>query len=177
MRSIRLLLGALSLASATVFAQQNTIVLGPGPWVFDTYEAGTRIEVSVVARPLSHPWSLAFLPDGGILVTERAGRLRLVRDGRLLPDPVADMPEVSNAALAGLLDLALHPQFEQNHLVYFTYSKPLGDVVATALGLPIFTAIGGATLLFLWMDASPLNDLASEAYSLASNDMMPALPT
>jgi aldose sugar dehydrogenase len=115
-------------------AQRATIVLGDGPWTFDTYEPNTRIRVAVVARPLSHPWSLAFLPNGDILVTERAGRLRLVRDGKLMPDPVADMPAVSNAPLAGLLDLALHPNFADNGLVYFTYSKPLGDVVANALG-------------------------------------------
>jgi glucose/arabinose dehydrogenase len=115
-------------------AQRQTITLGEGPWSFDTYEPDTRIKVTVLARPLSHPWSLAFLPNGDILVTERAGRLRLVRDGKLLPDPVADMPEVSSAPLAGLLDLALHPDFAQNGLVYFSYSKPIGDVVANALG-------------------------------------------
>lgn len=114
-------------------AQNGLIILGDGPWTFRTHEAGTEIRVSVVARPLSHPWSLAFLPNGDTLVTERQGRLRLVRDGELLPDPVADMPMVSHAPLAGLMDLALHPRFAANGLVYFTYSNPLSDGVANTL--------------------------------------------
>jgi glucose/arabinose dehydrogenase len=119
---------------AESLAQPRTSPLDDGPWLFDTYEEGTRIRVSVMARPLSHPWSLVFLPDGGILITERDGRLRLVRDGALLPEPVAEMPEVSRAPLAGLMDLALHPRFDENQLVYFTYSKPIEDSVATILG-------------------------------------------
>ena len=114
-------------------AQREPIVLGEGPWIFETYEEGRSIRVSVLARGLSHPWSLAFLPNGDMLVTERAGRLRLVRDGKLVPEPVAEMPAVSNAPLAGLMDLALHPRFADSGLVYFTYSKPIGDVVANTL--------------------------------------------
>ena len=114
-------------------AQQRSNPLDAGPWLFDTHEDETRIRVSIVARPLSHPWGLAFLPNGDLLITERDGRLRLVRDGKLLPESVADMPDVSSAPLAGLLDIALHPRFEENAQVYFTYSKPLGEVVATAL--------------------------------------------
>ena len=56
--------------------------LGEGPWVIDTAEQH-RIRVSVVTKGLSHPWAIAFLPDGGMLVTERPGRLRVVRDGAL----------------------------------------------------------------------------------------------
>jgi len=121
-------------ASPAVLGQSAEPVLGEGPWIYDTYEDDTRIRVSLVARGLSHPWSLAFLPNGDMLVTERAGRLRLVRQGRLLDEPVADMPEVSRAPLAGLMDLALHPRFEDNGFVYFTYSKPLDSDVAIALG-------------------------------------------
>jgi len=119
--------------SADGHAQRRSEPLGEGPWQFDTYEDGSSIRVSIVARPLSHPWSLVFLPGGDMLVSERDGRLRLIRDGELLPDSVADIPEVSRAALAGLMDLALHPRFADNGLIYFTYSKPLGDVVATSL--------------------------------------------
>ena len=121
-------------SSEGVVGQNAEPVLGKGPWTYDTHEENTRIRVTVVARGLSHPWSIAFLPNGDMLVTERAGRLRLVRDGRLLEVPVADMPEVSRAPLAGLMDLALHPRFDENRYVYFTYSKPLESAVAIALG-------------------------------------------
>jgi glucose/arabinose dehydrogenase len=76
---------------------------------------------------------MAFLPDGGILVTERDGRLRIVRNGALDPQPIAGVPEVSKARLAGLMDIALHPQFATNHLVYLTYSKADPVTYKTAL--------------------------------------------
>ncbi|HEX6997229.1 MAG TPA: PQQ-dependent sugar dehydrogenase [Gammaproteobacteria bacterium] len=106
--------------------------LGEGPWILSTAEGEVR--VSVLARGLEHPWALAFLPDGTMLVTERVGRLRVIRDGRLEPQPVAGMPEVSHAFLAGLMDLALHPRFAVNGWVYFTYSKPTEEGVANAIG-------------------------------------------
>ncbi len=106
--------------------------LGDGPWVFEA--AGeVEVRVSIVARGLEHPWALAFLPGGDMLVTETPGRLRLIRDGELVADPVAALPPVSNAPLAGLLDLTLHPGFEANGLVYFTYSKPGEDGVSNTL--------------------------------------------
>ena len=67
---------------------------------------------------------MAFLPDGGILVTERPGRLRIVRNGVLDPNPIAGVPQVQAQGLAGLMDLALHPHFSENKLIYFTYHKP-----------------------------------------------------
>ena len=107
--------------------------LGDGPWVFDTAEQH-KIRVVVVAKGLSHPWSLAFLPDGNLLVTERVGRLRLIRDGFLHPLPVAGLPKVQAIRLGGLMDVALHPKFAENRLIYFTYTKPgEKDRIATAL--------------------------------------------
>jgi glucose/arabinose dehydrogenase len=67
---------------------------------------------------------LAFLPDGSLLVTERAGRLRIIRNNVLDPEPIAGMPAVLDRNLKGLNDLALHPNFAQNRLLYFTYYKP-----------------------------------------------------
>jgi len=65
------------------------------------------IKVSIVSRGLSHPWSLAFLPDGTMLITERTGRLRVVRNGVLDPNPVAGVPQVlSRGTMAGLMDIA-----------------------------------------------------------------------
>jgi aldose sugar dehydrogenase len=99
-------------------------VLGEGPWDLDTEEA--RIRVTVVTRDLVSPWGMAFLPDGGMLVTERPGRLRVIRNGVLDPAPIEGVPEVRAAVLGGLLDIALHPRFAENRLLYLTYSKP-GD--------------------------------------------------
>ncbi|MEQ1909647.1 MAG: PQQ-dependent sugar dehydrogenase [Vicinamibacterales bacterium] len=98
--------------------------LRPEPYVFDTAEQH-RIRVSVLTRGLSHPWALAFLPDGSMLVTERPGRLRIIRNGVLDPTPVGGVPSVRAAGLGGLEDIALHPRFSENHLVYLTYIKPV----------------------------------------------------
>lgn len=99
------------------------VALGDGPFVFDTAEQH-KIRVVVVTKGLSHPWSLVFLPGGNLLVTERAGRLRIIRDGVLDPQPLAGVPKVNAVRNTGLFDVALHPKFAENKLVYFTYSKP-----------------------------------------------------
>ena len=98
--------------------------LGDGPWVFDTAEQH-KIKVSVVSKGLSHPWAIAFLPDGGMLITERPGRLRVVRDDALDPNPISGVPEVRTDGNGGLMDVALHPEFSANGLVYLTYTKPM----------------------------------------------------
>lgn len=89
--------------------------------------------VVTVVDGLEHPWGMAFLPDGSILVTERPGRLRLVRNGVLEPEPIAGVPEVWARGQGGLLDVALHPDFEQNRLVYLSYSKPGPNGATTAV--------------------------------------------
>lgn len=90
--------------------------------------------VVTVADGLVNPWSIAFLPGGDMLVTERPGRLRIVRNGELLPDPVPGVPEVFARGQGGLLDVVPHPDFAANRLLYITYSKPRGeDQSATAL--------------------------------------------
>ena len=108
------------------------IPLPDRPQLFETAEH-SQIRLVVVTRGLSHPWGLAFLPDGSILVTERQGRLRLIRNGVLDPTPIAGVPVVHARGLAGLMDVALHPRFDENHHVYFTYSKPMGDEVRVTL--------------------------------------------
>ena len=99
--------------------------LDDGPWVFDTAEQH-KIRVSVVAKGLSHPWAITFLPNNDMLVTERAGRLRLVRDGMLDPHEISGVPTVRTDGNGGLMDVAVHPQFDENRLVYLTYTKPVG---------------------------------------------------
>ena len=104
----------------------NSPPLGDGPFNFETYEQ-RKIRVSVVTKGLSHPWSLAFLPGGDMLITERVGRLRLVRNGVLQPEPVKGTPKVvSISTMAGLMDIALHPRFAENQWVYISYHKPVG---------------------------------------------------
>jgi glucose/arabinose dehydrogenase len=83
-----------------------------------------RLRVVPVARGLSHPWGMALLPDGRtILVTERPGRLRIVRDGVLDAAPVAGVPTVNPSFIGGLNDVALHPAFASNQFVYLSYAK------------------------------------------------------
>lgn len=98
--------------------------LGAGPFVFDTAEQH-KIRITVVTKALAHPWSLAFLPDGALLLTERPGRLRILRHGLLEPKPISGLPGVRTKGNGGLMDVALHPRFAENHLVYFTYTKPV----------------------------------------------------
>jgi glucose/arabinose dehydrogenase len=112
---------------------RNRPPLGDGPWTFDTFEPNTRIRVSIVAKGLSHPYGMAFLPGGDILITERPGRLRIIRQGVLDPKPIAGTPVVKAAELGGLLDIALSPKFADDHLVYMTYSKQTDKGVATSV--------------------------------------------
>jgi glucose/arabinose dehydrogenase len=102
------------------------------PQTFET--AMHRIRVVPVATGLANPWSIAFLPNGDMLVTERAGRLRVIRNGVLDPKPVSGSPAVRTTALGGLLEVALHPGFSENRLLYLSYTK-VGekDLTTTAL--------------------------------------------
>lgn len=98
--------------------------------------APTRIKTTVIASGLNHPWSLAFLPGGDMLVTERVGRLRRIHDGVLDPTPISGVPAVHAVRLSGLMDVLLHPNFAQNQWVYLTYTKDIdlqAGTVATTL--------------------------------------------
>ncbi len=92
--------------------------------------------VARVVQGLTHPWGMAFLPNGDILITERVGRLRVVRKGELEPSPVPGVPKVALGGQAGLLDIALHPHFQKNRLIYLSYAGPgeggMGTEVARA---------------------------------------------
>ncbi len=103
-----------------------SLSIGDGPYVFDTAEAGP-IQVDVITDELSHLWGMAFLPNGDILVTERPGNLRLVRNGELDPQYISGVPDVLIGGVAGqsLQEVLLHPDFDENNLVYLSYMKPL----------------------------------------------------
>ena len=97
-----------------------------------TQEGGERsalhdYRIVTVADDLVQPWSIAFLPDGDMLVTERPGRLRIIRNGTLLDQPVEGVPPVFHVGQGGLLEVMPHPQFASNRLLYLTYSKPGAD--------------------------------------------------
>lgn len=96
--------------------------LPDGPQVL-TDSGGQPFRV-VPIKGLRHPWALAFLPNGDILVTELGGRLRIIRNGVLDPQPVAEVPEVNTRVWrAGLMDVAVHPRYADNKFIYFSYSK------------------------------------------------------
>jgi glucose/arabinose dehydrogenase len=80
--------------------------------------------VVTVADGLVQPWAIAFLPDGDVLVTERPGRLRVMRQGKLLPDAVDGVPKVFHSSQGGLLEVMPHPNFTSNRLIYLSFSKP-----------------------------------------------------
>jgi glucose/arabinose dehydrogenase len=87
--------------------------------------------VVTVVDALVQPWSIAFLPGGDWLITERPGRLRIVRQGKLLPEPADGVPTVFHSSQGGLLEVALHPNFASNRVLYLTYSKALPDKQST----------------------------------------------
>jgi len=99
----------------------------PGSIESDSYTLANQ----VIVEGLAHPWGMAFLPDGNILVTERPGRLRLIQDGKLHPDPVSGVPAVSAFGQGGLLDVALHPDYAENKLVYLSFSAAGKDGYGT----------------------------------------------
>ncbi len=126
------LAGALA---APVFAQQAQppqpgiarVELGPGPYVFDTAEQH-KLRVTVVARDLVHPFSVAFLPDGDALLVERGSGLRIIHhatdaNAALDPAPIAGLPKTPRVGGGGLQEILLHPNFASNHVVYFTWNK------------------------------------------------------
>ncbi len=99
--------------------------LPDAPIRYETGE-GQTIRVAVHARGFQNPWSMAAVSEDTILVSERAGQIRVVRNGVVDPAPVAGAPMVRAQGLSGM-DLALHPDFDRNHYVYISYTKPLDE--------------------------------------------------
>lgn len=164
----------LTVLAASGFAQQRgrggrvsvgvaAVPLPSGPLVLDTAEQH-KIRVVIVSRELSHPWGMTWLPNGDLLVTERPGRLRLLRNGGVLdPTPIAGLPPMHVRGLAGLLDIALHPNFAANRLVYFSYVKDgeKGATTAVARGRLDGMALTNVQDVFVaesWMKGNDLGD-------------------
>jgi glucose/arabinose dehydrogenase len=116
---------AIGMAQAQPGGRNAPQPLSGGPWDIAT-ETGT-VHVSILTNQLESPWSLVFLPDGDMLVSERPGRLRVIRDGALDPAPVSGLPDMFTQSISGLFGLALHPDFDSNRLIYFAYPKPHPD--------------------------------------------------
>ena len=118
--------GALALGLASPLTAQGSLPLR-APLAGVQLSARHDFRVDTVAL-FDHPWSIAWLPTGEMLVTERPGRLRIVRGGKLDPDPVAGVPEVfRERGQGGLMDVLPHPDFAANHLIYLSYAKPSPD--------------------------------------------------
>lgn len=107
--------------------------LGAGPFIYKTAET-QDVRVSVFTRGLEYPYSMAFLPNGDLLVTERAGRLRIIRNGVLDPKPISGGPASRFRGKSGALDavhgymsLVVHPRFAENRWIYFVYNKPVDE--------------------------------------------------
>jgi glucose/arabinose dehydrogenase len=105
--------------------------LGSGPFLYRTAEQ-QDVKVTVVARDLEYPYSIAFLPSGEMLFTERPGRLRIIRNGVLDPKPIGAAPATRSSGVSGSLgavhgymSLVVHPRFAQNRFIYFAYNKPI----------------------------------------------------
>ncbi|MEW8050461.1 MAG: PQQ-dependent sugar dehydrogenase [Candidatus Thiodiazotropha sp.] len=93
-----------------------------------------RLSYETVVEDLSNPWSLAFIPDGGMLISERSGTLRIVNTlGKLETKPIAGLPKINQHGQGGLLDVALHPNYEDNHWVYFSYAEREGKSYGTTV--------------------------------------------
>lgn len=110
---------------ASAFALSATLAAtAPAAALDETFETeGPAIRVTTIADGLDHPWAIAFLPKGGMLVTERPGRLRLVGADGSLSEPISGVPEVDARGQGGLLDVTIDPAFAENRLVYLSYAE------------------------------------------------------
>jgi glucose/arabinose dehydrogenase len=130
-RILPTLSAALALAAAWAGAASAEI---PGEPVRTIETSAGPMVLETLADGLEHPWGMAFLPDGRLLVTERPGRLRILDEGGRLSDPLAGVPEVYARGQGGLLDVALDPEFAETGYVYLAFSEPGREGGSTAVG-------------------------------------------
>ena len=116
-----------------------------------------NFRTTTIVQGLERPWGMAWLPDGSILITERVGRLRIVRNGELDLEPVSGVPEVFAVNHGGLLDISLHPLFAENRLVYFTYADGTNQANRTKVARATFDG----TSLQNWEDIFEVNPTKS----------------
>lgn len=112
--------------------------------------AASGFEKTTVVEGLEHPWSIAWLPDGAMLITERPGRLRIVRNGTIDPTAISGVPEVLATGQGGLMDVSLHPNFAQNRFIYLTYAHGSEDANRTRVARATFDGktLSGVQVIF-----------------------------
>lgn len=132
----------------------SNVVIAQGQVATYPSEKG-KVSVTVIKKGLDHPWGLAFLPDQkGMLVTERPGRLRVLKSDGSVSNPIAGLPDVYNRSQGGLMDVALSPSFAEDRLIYLSYSEGGGedDKAGTAVGRGMLSAdmtrVEGFTVIF-----------------------------
>ncbi|MFK4133550.1 PQQ-dependent sugar dehydrogenase [Pseudomonas luteola] len=132
----------------------SNVVIAQGQVATYPSEKG-KVSVTVIKKGLDHPWGLAFLPDQkGMLVTERPGRLRVLKSDGSVSNPIAGLPDVYNRSQGGLMDVALSPSFAEDRLIYLSYSEGGGedDKAGTAVGRGTLSAdmtrVEGFTVIF-----------------------------
>ena len=122
----------LGVGSGPVSAQDGIVISHGG------VEETIGVQQTTVVEGLEHPWGLAWLPDGSALITERPGRLRVLRDGVLEDAPVAGVPEVLAEGQGGLLDVTVHPDFDDNGWVYLAYAQGTEEANRTRVARAMF---------------------------------------
>ena len=142
-----LVLGALVIASQPGRAEDAILKTEAGP-----------IKVETVASGLDHPWGIAFLPDGNMLVTERPGTLRQVTKDGKVSEPLDGVPKVYASGQGGLLDVALDPDFASNQLVYLSYSEPSPEGSTTAVARGTLTDQGLKDAKVIFREVFPVDN-------------------
>lgn len=144
--------GAKGIAFAAVIAMPLLGAASPA-----AAEPSEAYKLETVAEGLSFPWNVSFLSDGTILLTELDGRLRVIRDGELDPDPVEGVPPVYRKSQGGLFDVIPHPDFASNNLVYLSYAHGEPDANATRVSRATFDGSSLSDLEVIY-EATPLKD-------------------
>ena len=161
--SVLLTTGCSILESET--SAQNANSSSDSPVLSDRNVAtANNFKTTTITQGLERPWGMAWLPDGSILITERPGRLRIVRNGELDLQPISGVPEVFAVNHGGLLDISLHPEFAENRLVYFTYSDGTNQANHTKVARATFDG----TSLQNWEDIFEVNPAKPEGQHFGS---------
>ena len=162
--SVLLATGCSALEEST--SAQNTDGLSSDSPILSDRNVATanNFKTTTITQGLERPWGMAWLPDGSILITERPGRLRIVRNGELDLQPISGVPEVFAVNHGGLLDISLHPEFAENRLVYFTYSDGTNQANHTKVARATFDG----TSLQNWEDIFEVNPAKPEGQHFGS---------
>lgn len=129
---------------------KQSLIIAAALWLGISFSASAQgfsssagvLKVTTIVSGLEHPWGMEFLPDGRILVTERPGRLRIASKDGTLSKPLANIPKIYAQGQGGLLDIALDPEFDKNHTIYFSYAEETDGKAGTAVAKAILKEDG-----------------------------------